>query len=58
MLRTINYNGNLNEIMKKLNSRKEEINKDVTTAVEEILNDVKINGDDALIFLKVIFIVM
>lgn len=49
MLKKINYNGNLNEIIKKLNNRKEQINKDVITAVEEILNNVKINGDDALI---------
>lgn len=49
MLRKINYNQNLDEITKKLNSRKEEINKDVTTAVEKILNDVKLKGDEALI---------
>lgn len=49
MLKKINYKQNLNEIMKKLNSRKEEINKDITRIVEEILNDVKLNGDEALI---------
>ena len=49
MLKKINYKQNLNEIMKKLNSRKEEINKDITRIVEEILNDVKLNGDEAVI---------
>lgn len=49
MLKKINYKQNLNEIMKNLNSRKEEINKDITRIVEEILNDIKLNGDEALI---------
>ena len=49
MLRKIYYSGDFNKIIKKLNSRKEEINKDVTTTVEEILKDVKLNGDEAII---------
>ena len=49
MLNKLYYKGNLKEITDKLNSRKEDISKDVTVAVEEILKDVKENGDNALI---------
>ena len=49
MLRKIKYNGNLNEIINNLDSRKQEINKDVINSVEEILNNIKLYGDDALI---------
>ena len=49
MLRKIIYNNNIEEIIKKLNSRKEDINKDVTKTVEEILKDIKDNGDKAVI---------
>ena len=49
MLNKIYYEGNPKEIINKLNSRKEEISQDVTTAVEEILKDVKENGDSAVI---------
>lgn len=48
MLNKIYYKGNLNEITKKLKGRKEEINNDVTEAVENILKDIKTNGDSAL----------
>ena len=49
MLRKINYEGNMKNILNNLNSRKEGINKNVSEAVEKILNDVKNNGDEALI---------
>ncbi len=49
MLNKIYYEGNPKEIINKLNSRKEEISQDVTSAVEEILKDVKENGDSAVI---------
>lgn len=49
MLSKMYYNGNLKEITDKLNSRKDGINKDVNEIVEEILKDVKENGDEALI---------
>lgn len=49
MLKKIKYNNNLRNIMDNLNSRKEGINKEVDEIVEKILEDVKINGDDALI---------
>ena len=48
MLKKIYYKGDLIEITQKLKSRKEEISKDVIKTVEEILKDVKLNGDDAL----------
>ena len=49
MLKKNFYKGNLNSIIKNLNSRKESINKDVTESVEKILEDIKIRGDKALI---------
>lgn len=49
MLKTIIYEGNTKEILKKLNGRKETINKEVTETVEAILNNVKINGDKSLL---------
>ncbi len=48
MLRKIYYEGNMKDIKAKLNSRKEEINTDVTKSVEGILKDVRKNGDKAL----------
>lgn len=49
MLKSINYNGNIDEIVNKLKGRKEEIRNDVNEIVEEILKDIKENGDNALI---------
>ena len=49
MLNKIIYNNNMKEIIKKLNSRKEDINKDVTKIVEDILKDIKQNGNEAVI---------
>lgn len=49
MLKKIIYNNNDQEILEKLNSRKEDINNDVTKTVEEILKDIKENGDEAII---------
>jgi len=49
MLKTFLYEGNSNEIVYKLNGRKENINKEVSESVEAILEDVKNNGDKAII---------
>lgn len=49
MLKSINYNGNIDEIVNKLKGRKEEIRNDVNEIVEGILKDIKENGDNALI---------
>ena len=47
---TINYfQGNIKEIVKKLGSRNEETKKEVTEDVMKIINNVKENGDKALI---------
>lgn len=48
MLKKIYYN-NLKDIVENLNSRKESINKEVNESVEKIIEDVKENGDSALI---------
>lgn len=49
MLSKIIYKNNMKEIINKLNSRKEDINKDVTKIVEDILKDIKQNGNEAVI---------
>lgn len=49
MLKSISYNGNIDEIVNKLKERKEEIRNDVNEIVEGILKDIKENGDNALI---------
>lgn len=49
MLKTIYYENNIDSIISNLNGRKESINKEVNEAVEKILEDVKANGDEALI---------
>lgn len=49
MLEKIYYNKNINDILRKLKGRKEEISTDVNDIVEEIIKDVKQNGDKALI---------
>ena len=49
MLNKIYYEGNLNDITKKLDEREEDIDKEVSETVKAILDDVKTNGDLALI---------
>lgn len=49
MLKKVYYENNLEVIMENLNGRKEGINKNVNASVEEILENVKNNGDEALI---------
>lgn len=49
MLKKIVYNDSLNEILKNLNSRKETVNQEVNKIVDEVLKDVKQNGDEAVI---------
>ena len=49
MLKEVYYEGNLNSIINNLNGRKESINKEVDEAVGKILEDVRANGDEALI---------
>ena len=48
MLKKIFYQNNIKEITDKLNCRKEEINIDVLKTVENILKNIKENGDKAL----------
>ena len=48
MLEKIYYKGNLNEVLNKLKRRKESINKDVNETVEEILKNIREQGDKAL----------
>jgi len=49
MLNKVYYENNLEVIMNNLNGRKEGINKNVNESVEEILENVRNNGDKALI---------
>lgn len=49
MLKTIRYDGSLKEIADKLNNRKEEISIEVNNAVNDIINNIRINGNQALI---------
>lgn len=49
MLKKMYYEGNLSKVINSLNGRKEEINKEVNESVEKIVNNVKDNGDKALI---------
>lgn len=49
MLEKIFYNGDIKKITEILNGRKVNINRDVTSVVTDILNDIKENGDKALI---------
>lgn len=48
MLKTIPYDGNLEDIAKRLDNRKENISKEVTETVQAIIDDIKTNGDQAL----------
>lgn len=49
MLKKLYYEGNLSNVINSLSGRKEEINKEVNEPVEKIVNNVKNNGDKALI---------
>lgn len=49
MLKVIRYDGNLKEIAKKLNNRKEEISIEVNNAVNDIIEDIRVHGNQALI---------
>lgn len=49
MLKVINYDGDLKEIAKKLNNRKEEISIEVNNAVNDIIEDIRVHGNQALI---------
>ena len=49
MLKVIQYDGNLKKIAKKLNNRKEEISIEVNNAVSDIIEDIRKNGNQALI---------
>ena len=49
MLKKLYYEGNLSNVINSLSGRKEEINKEVNEPVEKIVNNVKKNGDKALI---------
>ena len=48
MLKIVDYNGNLESIATKLNSRKESVNKEVNDAVLKIIEDINLRGDEAL----------
>lgn len=48
MLKIINYNGDLKDVAAKLENRKDDINIEVTDAVNNIINDIRTNGDKAL----------
>ena len=48
MLKVIDYNGNLEAIATKLDNRKESISKEVNDAVNNIIDDIKANGNRAL----------
>ncbi len=49
MLKKMYFEGNLSNVINNLNGRKEDINKEVNESVEKIVNNVKNNGDKALI---------
>lgn len=49
MLKQIKYNGDLQEISERLDNRKESISKEVNDAVNAILEDIRVDGDAALI---------
>jgi len=48
MLKVLDFKGNYDEITSKFSSRKADISKQVNDAVNEIIDDVKVNGDRAL----------
>lgn len=48
MLKTLDFKGNYDKIAVQFSSRKEEISKQVNDAVMDIIDDVKMNGDKAI----------
>lgn len=48
MLKTLDFKGNYEDIAIKFSTRKEDISKQVNDAVMDIIDDVKLNGDRAL----------
>lgn len=48
MLKTVMYQGNLENLAKNLDNRKETISKEVNDAVSKIIDDIRKDGDDAL----------
>lgn len=48
MLKTLDFKGNYDKIAAQFSSRKEEISKQVNDAVMDIIEDVKMNGDKAI----------
>ena len=48
MLKTLDFKGNYDKIAAQFSSRKEEISKQVNDAVMDIIDDVKANGDKAI----------
>lgn len=48
MLKIIDYQGNLEAVATKLDSRKESVNKEVNEAVLKIIDDINLRGDEAL----------
>lgn len=48
MLKQIEYNNNLEVIVKKLDNRKEEVSNEVNNIVLDIINNIKERGDEAL----------
>lgn len=49
MLKTLDFKGNYDKIAQQFSNRKEEISKQVNDAVMDIIDDVKVNGDKALL---------
>ena len=48
MLKIIDYQGNLEAVATKLDSRKESVNKEVNEAVLKIIDDINLRGNEAL----------
>lgn len=48
MLKIVDYNGNLETVAAKLDSRKESVNKEVNDAVLKIIEDINTRGNEAL----------
>lgn len=49
MLKTLDFKGNFDKIAEMFSNRKEEISKQVNDAVMDIIDDVKVNGDKAIL---------
>lgn len=48
MLKIVDYKGNLEAVVTKLDSRKESVNKEVNEAVLKIIDDINLRGNEAL----------